>query len=266
MRELLTYKDRLVNWYTIEIKNKIESFINRGLFMKSTKRNYLHTATVAACALMITSGASGTQRNITGAEGQAVEVHSSVLDEQVNDQELTKVVQMIKSIATFFVDVEQVLAQFFSKEDSISYNACDIALANVLSRFEQTIYQFNEDLESDVSSQGYAAIKHKVSGVAEEARKHFNAAYSVIRKYNGKKPTEAKNFKNDIECVFSPEVAFSSIISRLRMLYQDVEAIDNKKLMTMVQRLMIFIEQKRNKWNKQTSPSLLTGLTIRMSK
>jgi|SRR5581483_9055874 len=168
-------------------------------------------------------------------------------------------ISIIKSTGSFVLKVEQVLAQFFNKDNNdISYNDCDILLGKTLTEFINKIEQLIETTDDQLSQKAYE--------VAQEARKHFNAAYSVIRQYNGKPATEANKFKNDIERVFSPDIAFSAITTKLRALYKDAENINNVELMAVVQQLMLVLEKKKIEWNKKSGPSLLTGLTVRMCK
>jgi len=165
-------------------------------------------------------------------------------------------VAIIKSTGTFINKVEQILSQFFNKDNKISYNDCVVALENTFKEFESKIKQYTET--------ACDTLGKKAGDIAQEARKHFNAAYSVIRQYNGKSASEAGKFKNDIERVFSPETAFTAITTKLRNLYKDAESLADSELMHVIQQLMLFIEKKKNEWNNKAGRSLLAGLAVRM--
>ena len=171
-------------------------------------------------------------------------------------QSATTSIAIVKQTGSFISKIEQVLAQFFNKDNNISYNECVIALESTLKEFENKIKQLT-DTASD-------ALSKKAEDIAQEARKHFNAAYSVIRQYNGKSASEAGKFKNDIERVFSPEIAFNAIVTKLRNLHKEAEIASDTELIHVIQQLMLFIEKKKTEWNNKAGRSLLAGLAVRM--
>ncbi len=166
-------------------------------------------------------------------------------------------VTMVKQTGSFIVKVEQILSQFFNANSSVSYNECDISLNKALSEFINKIENLVESADD--------ALTKKAYDIAQEARKHFNAAYSVIKQYNGKPASDATKFKSDIERVFSPDIAFSSITTKLRTLYKDAENANHAELMHVIQQLMLVLEKKNAEWKNKSKPGLLTGLTIRMA-
>jgi hypothetical protein len=166
-------------------------------------------------------------------------------------------ISIIKLTGSFIVKIEQILAQFFNANNNISYNECDISLGKTLTEFVNKLDQI--DMQGD-------AFSKKAHDIAQEARKHFNAAYSVIKQYNGAPATAATKFKSDIERVFSPEAAFSAITTKLRSLYKDAEGARDADLMNVIQQLMLILEKKKTEWSNKAGRSLLTGLAIRMTK
>ena len=205
--------------------------------MKFTTKSYANLMRVALCTIVMNSFAHG-------AETDNAMIQTSTA--------------IVKSTGSFIVKVEQILSQFFNKDNDISYNDCDILLGKTLSEFINKIEQLAENTNNKFVKMSY--------DIAVEARKHFNAAYSVIKQYNGRPATDAPKFKNDIERIFSPEVAFSSITTKLQTLYKEAEATQQTELMHVIQQLMLVLEKKKAEWNKKSGPSLLTGLAIRMCK
>jgi len=167
-------------------------------------------------------------------------------------------VAIIKLTGSFIVKIEQILSQFFNVNNNISYNDCDISLGKTLTEFVNKLDQITTDTSDKFSKKSH--------DIAQEARKHFNAAYSVIKQYNGKPATDATKFKNDIERVFSPDAAFSAITTKLRNLYKEAEASCETELMNVIQQLILVLEKKKTEWNNKPGRTLLTGLTFRMCK
>lgn len=165
---------------------------------------------------------------------------------------------LIKQSASFIVKIEQELSKFFNKTNNTPYNTITLSLGKILSEFEQSIDQTKRSQNDKFSEKAY--------GIAQEARKHFNAAYGVIKQYNGKPSQYAGNFVNDLSCVFDPEIAFNSISIKLVELLEEATAANETELVHIIQQVISVLEKKKNEWNKKGKPTLLLGLTIRMSK
>ena len=80
------------------------------------------------------------------------------------------------------------------------YNSYAISIGRILSEFEQNIERITRAPNDTLS--------HKAYDIAQEIRKHFNAAYGIIKQYNGKSPKEAGKFVSDINLVFDTELIF----------------------------------------------------------
>jgi len=66
--------------------------------------------------------------------------------------------------------------------------------------------------------------------------------------------------------VFDPEIAFNSISIKLIALLEDATAENDTDLIHVIQQVISVLEKKKNEWSKKGKPTLLLGLTIRMSK
>jgi hypothetical protein len=167
-------------------------------------------------------------------------------------------VTLIKQSASFIVKIEQELSKFFNKSNNTPYNTITLSLGKILSEFEQNIDHTKRSHNDKFSEKAYS--------IAQEARKHFNAAYGVIKEYNGKSSQYAGNFVNDLSCVFDAEVAFNNISIKLIALLEDATAENDTELVHVIQQVISVLEKKKNEWSKKGKPTLLLGLTIRMSK
>ncbi len=196
-------------------------------FVITTNKNWTR---VVVCALTITSYA-----------------HSSEIS-----------VNLVKATGAFIVKVEHILSQFFNVNSNVSYKDCVMALGNALADIENKINHAT-DMATDT-------LSIKAHDIAQEARKHFNAAYAIIKQYNGKPSDHAFKFSSDIKRVFSPEIAFNSLSAKLRVLHSDAEKEGHSDLVHVIQQLMLLIEKKKAEWFNKTDLTLFAGLKVRMDK
>jgi len=167
-------------------------------------------------------------------------------------------VTLIKQSGLFIIKIEQELAKFFSTDNTTPYNTYTISLGKILSDFEKNIDLITRTPGDKLSNKAYE--------IAQEARKHFSAAFGIITQYNGKNPQEARKFADDLSVVFSTEEAFKSILGKLNSLLKDASDAEETELVRVIQQLINTLEKKNAEWNKKSKLTLLTGLTLRMGK
>ena len=196
-------------------------------FTITTQKNWTR---VALCALAITSYAHGSEASVN----------------------------IVKATGAFIVKVEHILAQFFNVTSNVSYNDCVTALGNALAEIENKTHHMTETATD--------ALSTKAHNIAQEARKHFNAAYSIIKQYNGQPSAQAFKFSSDIKRVFSPEIAFNALSTKLRALHIEAEKEGHADLVHVIQQLLLLIEKKKAEWFNKNDLTLFAGLKVRMDK
>src|SRR5690606_1270018 len=102
--------------------------------------------------------------------------------------------------------------------------------------------------------------------VGQVIRKYFGAFIGIFKQYDGKAADQALKFKSDMDKVFSPEIAFSDISTKLQVLLKEAEATNETELIMIVEQLIGVLQKKKTEWMNKSSMTLLAGLTKRMGK
>lgn len=204
-------------------------------FIITTNKNWTR---LAVCALAITSYTHGSEISVN----------------------------LIKATGAFIVKVEHILSQFFNVNSNVPYKDCVMALGNALTDIENKINHATTETATDT-------LGTKAYDIAQEARKHFNSAYAIIKQYQdiikqykGKGSDHALKFSSDIKRVFSPEIAFNTLTTKLHILHTEAEKGGHSDLIHVIQQLMLLIEKKKAEWLNKAEFALYAGLKVRMDK
>jgi len=162
---------------------------------------------------------------------------------------------IIKFCGSMIMCYEPWISQFFNDKSDIRYNEIE---TKITPKREEHQKKINNIVPAGVlSTKAYVILK--------EVFNNFCAAFDVIHQYKEKSPDTILNFVADINKVFSPEAAFTSIATKLQLLQKEAINSDAQELVTIIDSMLQMIQQKKAEWGKKKYVTLIAGLKKRMS-
>ena len=186
-----------------------------------------------------------------------VAVLALVMMTSVHAQGNTVAETIVNNFGKSFYTMERRLASFFSSSDNTKYSIAAEAISKDFAECERLLEAITRGTQDNLAALAY--------DVADYGRQMFSAVLGIIKEYNGKPATQAKNFKTDIDRVFDPETAFKKIISKLEVLKKEALLENNDALVTQITTVITMIARKKTEWNNKSPLSLGAGLITRMS-
>lgn len=164
-------------------------------------------------------------------------------------------VKIGKAFGSFAGAIHTSLTGFFDSSSSELYQDCAARITEDEAKYRSLCESFE--------SKGL--LSKRMQDIFVESLQIFSLPVAVIKNYAGKSADYALSFVVDMKKVFSPDIMFNSVLTKLKALYKDAQAAKEVDLMDLINRLVKLLEQKKNEWSNKKSHTLLSGLTKRMS-
>jgi len=162
---------------------------------------------------------------------------------------------VIKNLGNFIIKIEDILTQFFNDKDKTPYSEFVLHLGKTISDFEHKLEHVTRTPDDSYITDACE--------IAQYGRQQFNAAYGIIKQYKGKPADQVVKFVQDLQKVFSPDTAFTTLVKKLTALQKKAEETQDENLTHIIQQLIHVIEKKKDKWTP--SLSMLSKLRFRMN-
>ena len=164
----------------------------------------------------------------------------------------------MKDLATFILDVDRKISDFFSQNNKTPFGTYVIAL-------EQLFSDFKRKVEEIVTRNNNSELAKDINDLIDYALRQFTIAHNIIKKYNGKPSSEAAAFGAEIKRDFNTERVFSEILTRLNLLKCKAKQAGESSLIKKIDAVISMIETKKKTWGAKSDLNLFAGLSYRMS-